>query len=173
MREHSRAAVEALRAYRDSPLLPMALVAEAGTLLRADPGRALAIVAAAFAMRARIGGGFPPVFRDLADGVLAQARAAVGPSGKRIAEEGAVLSADEAIAFAFGEERSTQVHSVGLSARELEVVRLVTDGRSNKEIAAHLHLSVRTVESHVRHALARLALDNRTQLATWARERIQ
>jgi DNA-binding NarL/FixJ family response regulator len=30
---------------------------------------------------------------------------------------------------------------------------------------------VRTVESHVRHALAKLRLDNRTQLATWARER--
>jgi DNA-binding NarL/FixJ family response regulator len=29
------------------------------------------------------------------------------------------------------------------------------------------------VESHVRHALTKLALDNRTQLATWARERIQ
>jgi len=32
---------------------------------------------------------------------------------------------------------------------------------------------VRTVESHVRHALAKAGLENRTQLATWARERIQ
>jgi DNA-binding NarL/FixJ family response regulator len=44
---------------------------------------------------------------------------------------------------------------------------------ANKAIAQRLHLSTRTVESHVRHTLAKLGLDNRTQLATWARERIQ
>jgi DNA-binding CsgD family transcriptional regulator len=32
---------------------------------------------------------------------------------------------------------------------------------------------VRTVESHVRHVLAKVGLENRTQLATWARQRIQ
>ncbi len=60
--------------------------------------------------------------------------------------------------------------SGGLSARELEVVHLVASGRSNKAIAADLHLSVRTVESHVRHALAKVGLENRTQLAAWAHE---
>ena len=49
----------------------------------------------------------------------------------------------------------------------------MADGLANKAIAQRLHLSVRTVESHVRHALTKLGLDNRTQLATWARERIQ
>jgi DNA-binding NarL/FixJ family response regulator len=51
--------------------------------------------------------------------------------------------------------------------------RRVAQGLSNKAIAAKLHLSVRTVESHVRHTLGKTRLDNRTQLATWARERIQ
>jgi DNA-binding NarL/FixJ family response regulator len=60
-----------------------------------------------------------------------------------------------------------------LSGRELEVAGLVADGLSNKAIATRLHLSVRTVESHVRHVLAKVGLGNRTQLATWARERIQ
>jgi DNA-binding CsgD family transcriptional regulator len=173
VRQHSRAAVKALRAYRESPLLPMALVAQAGTLVRSDPERALRIAAAAFAMRARIGGGFPPVFRDLADRVLAEARAAVGPDGKGVAGEGARLGVDEAIAVAFGETRAPEARRGGLSAREHEVTRLVADGRSNKEIAVQLQLSVRTVESHVRHALAKLAFDNRTQLATWARDQIQ
>jgi DNA-binding NarL/FixJ family response regulator len=50
-------------------------------------------------------------------------------------------------------------------------VRLVADGLSNKEIAGRLHLSVRTVESHVRHVLAKTGLVNRTQVATWARKR--
>jgi DNA-binding NarL/FixJ family response regulator len=60
-----------------------------------------------------------------------------------------------------------------LSARELEVAGLVAEGLSNKAIAARLYLSVRTVESHVRHALAKVGLQNRTQLATWARERVR
>jgi non-specific serine/threonine protein kinase len=60
----------------------------------------------------------------------------------------------------------------GLSAREREVARLVAEGLANKAIAARLHLSARTVEVHVRHALVKLGLENRTQLATWARERI-
>jgi DNA-binding NarL/FixJ family response regulator len=59
-----------------------------------------------------------------------------------------------------------------VSVRELEVVRLVADGLTNKAIAAELHLSVRTVESHVRHVLAKVGLDNSTQLAAWARERV-
>ena len=58
-----------------------------------------------------------------------------------------------------------------ITSRELEVARLVSEGLANKAIAARLHLSVRTVEVHVRNALAKLALQNRTQLATWARER--
>ena len=49
----------------------------------------------------------------------------------------------------------------------------MAEGLANKAIAARLHLSVRTVESHVRHVLAKVGLDNRTQLATWARERTQ
>jgi DNA-binding NarL/FixJ family response regulator len=89
-----------------------------------------------------------------------------------VAGEGARLGLDEAIAVAFGDERGHEACAGGLSAREHEVTRLVADGRSNKDIAAQLQLSVRTVESHVRHALAKLPLDNRTQLATWARQRI-
>jgi DNA-binding NarL/FixJ family response regulator len=60
-----------------------------------------------------------------------------------------------------------------LTEREAEIVRLVAGGLPNKTIASKLHLSVRTVESHVRHALAKAGLQNRTQLATWARGRIQ
>ncbi|MFL5889277.1 MAG: response regulator transcription factor [Solirubrobacteraceae bacterium] len=55
----------------------------------------------------------------------------------------------------------------------MEVVRLVANGLANNVIAAGLHLSVRTVESHIRHLLAKAGLSNRTQLATWAREHIQ
>jgi hypothetical protein len=80
-------------------------------------------------MRARIGGGFPPVFRDLADRVVAGARAAVGPDGKSVAGEGAGLGVDKAIAVAFGDERAPEERRDGLSAREDEVTGLVADGR--------------------------------------------
>jgi non-specific serine/threonine protein kinase len=77
------------------------------------------------------------------------------------------------VALAFGAAVPRPTSPAGLSARELEVAGLVADGLANKAIAARLQLSVRTVESHVRHALTKLGLDNRTQLATWARERVQ
>jgi non-specific serine/threonine protein kinase len=54
-----------------------------------------------------------------------------------------------------------------LSAREIEISRLVADGLSNHAIAERLHLSPRTVENHVFHVLNKLGLDNRTQVATW------
>jgi DNA-binding NarL/FixJ family response regulator len=80
---------------------------------------------------------------------------------------------DDAVALAFGAASSRPAGPGGLSARELEVASLVAAGLANKAIASRLHLSVRTVETHVRHALQKLGLENRTQLATWARERIQ
>jgi DNA-binding CsgD family transcriptional regulator len=84
---------------------------------------------------------------------------------------GSRLTVEDAIALAFGITRPRTSQPLGISAREFEVVRLVAQGLSNKEIARRLHLSVRTVETHVRHLLAKTGVINRTQLATWARER--
>ncbi len=60
---HFRAAVDALRRYRDPNLLTMALIGQAGVVGRRDPEKALAVAAAAFTARAKVGGAFPPVFR--------------------------------------------------------------------------------------------------------------
>ncbi len=56
-----------------------------------------------------------------------------------------------------------------LSERELDVVRLLADGRSNREIAAALHLAEGTVKNHVTNVLGKLGARDRTQAALRAR----
>jgi len=58
-----------------------------------------------------------------------------------------------------------------LTAREREVLQLIARGYRYKEIAARLHLSARTVESHVSAVLRKLQLSNRNELTRWAAER--
>ena len=57
-----------------------------------------------------------------------------------------------------------------LTARELDVLRLVAQGHSNQEIAERLALSERTARTHVSQILAKLHLANRTQAALYAHE---
>jgi DNA-binding CsgD family transcriptional regulator len=60
------------------------------------------------------------------------------------------------------------VHEGPLTPREMEVVRLLAQGLTNRTIAESLSISQRTVENHVLHILDKLELDSRTAAATWA-----
>jgi non-specific serine/threonine protein kinase len=171
---HYRRAVELLRPFSDTTLLPVALLGQASIVARRDHERALRVVAAATAIRARAGGEFQPIFRARVDRIEEDAATALGDRFDEVSAAGARLGVDEAVALAFGTAKARGVAApAGLSDRELEVARLVADGLANKAIAAQLHLSTRTVESHVRHALGKLGLENRTQLAAWVHERNQ
>jgi len=55
-----------------------------------------------------------------------------------------------------------------LTPRELEVLRLIALGKSNKEIAAEVHITEKTVKTHVSNLLAKLGLHARTQAAIYA-----
>ena len=55
-----------------------------------------------------------------------------------------------------------------LTTRELEILRLLGAGKSNKEIAAELQISERTARTHVSNILGKLHLNSRTQAALWA-----
>jgi DNA-binding NarL/FixJ family response regulator len=55
-----------------------------------------------------------------------------------------------------------------LTTRELEVLRLLGAGKTNKEIAAELQISERTARTHVSNILGKLDLTSRTQAALWA-----
>jgi DNA-binding NarL/FixJ family response regulator len=58
-----------------------------------------------------------------------------------------------------------------LTSREREVLRLIAQGYTYKEIARELFISVKTVESHVSSVLRKLQLSSRHQLTRWATER--
>jgi DNA-binding CsgD family transcriptional regulator len=59
----------------------------------------------------------------------------------------------------------------GLTEREREVAALVAQGKSNREIAADLVVSAKTVETYVTRILNKLGFDSRVQIATWAKDK--
>ena len=63
-------------------------------------------------------------------------------------------------------ESSTTPH--GLSMRELEVLRLIADGKTDRQIAETLSISPRTAEWHVRNVLGKLGAANRAEAAVLA-----
>ncbi|AEH48391.1 response regulator transcription factor [Parageobacillus thermoglucosidasius] len=66
-------------------------------------------------------------------------------------------------------QKSKQVRvDIPLSPRELMIAKLVGEGKTNKEIAAELHLSIGTVKNHITQILQKLQLRDRTQLAIYA-----
>ncbi|HEY7234994.1 MAG TPA: AAA family ATPase [Gemmatimonadaceae bacterium] len=65
--------------------------------------------------------------------------------------------------------RAAAAGAAGLTGRELEIVRLVADRRSNKEIGAALDISSRTVSTHLSNVFAKLGVTSRGELADYAR----
>ena len=66
------------------------------------------------------------------------------------------------------EPRPSRWSAMGITDRQADVLRLVAEGISNKEIAARLHLSPRTVEKHIESLLRKTAARSRTQLVAVA-----
>jgi DNA-binding NarL/FixJ family response regulator len=58
-----------------------------------------------------------------------------------------------------------------LTARERETLRFIARGYTYKEVASELHISVKTVETHVSAVLRKLQLSNRYELTRWASDR--
>ena len=73
-------------------------------------------------------------------------------------------------AFRAGDRVGGDTELDELTPREREVLQLIARGYMYKEIAARLHLSVKTVESHVSNVLRKLQLSTRHELARWATE---
>jgi predicted ATPase/DNA-binding CsgD family transcriptional regulator len=82
--------------------------------------------------------------------------------------EGAALSTEEAIAYAQrgrGERKRPASGWASLTPAERDVVRLVSEGLGNSDIATRLFVSPRTVQTHLTHVYTKLGLTSRVQLA--------
>ncbi|QUX26778.1 response regulator transcription factor [Nocardiopsis akebiae] len=94
----------------------------------------------------------------------------------RVAEGEPILSASvtrrlmDRTAVQAGSHERARTALARLSPREHEVALAVARGRTNAEIAAQLYMSVATVKAHVSSVLAKLDMDNRTQIALLAHD---
>ncbi|WP_432559409.1 helix-turn-helix transcriptional regulator [Granulicoccus sp. GXG6511] len=123
----------------------------AAALAEGDPAAAEAQIQAGHRLAAELGAAdFVSRFEALSAGLPSASR-------KRAPEQGD-RSAD----------RSSTGRSVGLTARELEVLQLVTQGRTNGEIASELVVTTKTISVHVSNILAKLGVGSRTEAAAWA-----
>jgi DNA-binding NarL/FixJ family response regulator len=90
------------------------------------------------------------------------------PLAAQVAEQVAELG--ESVEGTLGRRAAAERDHAGLSRRELQVMRLVAAGRTNREIAGELVLSTRTIDMHVRNILAKLGCRSRTEATTRATE---
>jgi predicted ATPase/DNA-binding CsgD family transcriptional regulator len=140
------------------------------------PERAALLLGASAALCDELGTRLLPAWQAYHDGCESAAQAAMGAARYRACrEEGYALGHDHVAAAALESTVPAAGHaqtastedSFELSARELEVARLVAAGLSNPAIASALFISVATVKTHVSHILVKLGLDSRVQLASW------
>lgn len=176
--------VRAARAARDSLAIyveigyrrPIADVLERLASLacaRSQFERSLILYAAAAARRATIGSGVSPSESAAHDRDLAAIRAGLTPEQFQAAwDSGQAMSAEAAIAYAleiFPDSGATLPGGpAGLTPREVEVLRLIAAGHSNKQIAADLFLSVRTVERHITNIYTKIDARGKADATAWA-----
>jgi DNA-binding CsgD family transcriptional regulator len=112
---------------------------------------------------------------DSDEATIASLRESLGENGFEAAwAEGGALTIPEATAYALrgrGERKRASSGWASLTRAELDVVKLVSEGLGNKEVAARLFVSPRTVQAHLTHIYTKLGLTSRVQLAQEATRR--
>ncbi|MFD8542674.1 ATP-binding protein [Streptomyces sp. NPDC059649] len=155
------------------------MLAETFALLahrRGRPERAVTLAAAARNARDRVGNLADPWWTAHLDAAVGQAQTALGPErAKAAGAEGAAVPVEEIGAYLAAECPNGHGSPTGaptaasvLTDRERAVARLVAQGLTNREIATELHLSVRTVATHIGHIRTKAGLRSRAQIVALA-----
>ena len=90
------------------------------------------------------------------------------PRGELLAAIRAVAAGERYLPPALAQRLAERVSGPDVSEREIEVLRLISAGKSNKEIGATLHIAEDTVKRHVSNILTKLGVSDRAQAATEA-----
>jgi non-specific serine/threonine protein kinase len=181
--DHTRAAACFRQAFNlfteagDLGSVPRVLEGLAGAALLGQPDQAARLLGAAAAVRGEDGWPRDQLEVPAYEQTLAMTRTALGEqafdaawdAGRQLSGEEVRAEIDALVAtFASPPSAIPPETQHGLSPRELEVLRLLVEGRSNRGIGDTLSLSERTVENHVMHILSKLGVESRTAAATYA-----
>jgi DNA-binding CsgD family transcriptional regulator len=180
----ARGNAEQALAHATGPRQPLALLAAHRALgeLAVDAGRGVDAEAHLRTALALAEACAAPYERALTLLALAEARVAArdGAAARALLDEaravcarlgaGPALARADAIAARLPAAAPPPAAPAGLSAREVEVLRLVAAGWTNRAIADALFLSERTVQAHVRNILTKTRTENRTAAAAFARD---
>jgi non-specific serine/threonine protein kinase len=149
-----------------------ALDGAARVLARIHADAAVQLAGTTDGYRQLLGAAPLPSERRHLDEWLDDARRSLGPSAYwRAWDAGHASTLEQAVGLAEAltvEPPAGTPQTGSLSSRELDVVRLLAQGLTNKQIAAELVVSAGTVRSHVEHILVKLDLRSRAQVAVWA-----
>jgi len=137
--------------------------------------RALKLAAAAAAQRDEMETPAPRTWMRQLQKWLDAARTSLGEERSATAwSQGLTLSVEDAVAEAVGGDSASEPSLApgaslnGLTRREIDVLRLVASGNTNKEIAASLALSAATVERHLANVYAKIGARGRTEATAYA-----
>jgi len=159
----------------DRFVIPVGLTGFAGLAARTGKHRmALRLAGAAEAYRDTHESALPEPNRAYLESWLAPSLKTVGATAARFIAEGQQMTLTAALEYALAnepEEARRPGPRQTLTRRETQVAVLTARGLTNRDIAAQLCLSVRTVEVHIDHILTKLGFRTRTQLAAWAHEK--
>ena len=148
----------------------LALVAAA----RGDDDRTLRLAAVAQRMSREWSLSAWPLRIDQLDEACTRAKARLGTRKSEGAwNDGETMSTERALDYALGEDgpqTEASTETAVLSRREREVVGLVAQGMTNRQIAERLFIAERTAEGHVERVRNKLGFRSRTEVATWAVE---
>jgi predicted ATPase/DNA-binding CsgD family transcriptional regulator len=146
---------------------------------RGEPERAARLLGASERLRETVGLALALPERAAYERAGAQARDELGDEafgravadGRAFAPREALVEVEDALALRKPASEVSEAAAAGLSPRETEILRLIAAGKSNREIADMLFLSVRTVERHITNLYAKIGARGRADATAFALRR--